>query len=93
MKLKLNNKIFEGFYDENGKLIVSLDSHSNKLFFKTWQDKSKNCPYKKDYVKNVDFVKETECGTLKNCFPLFGANEDFATLFFDSFEQKVLVKN
>ena len=86
MKLKLNNKIFEGRYNENGKLIISLDDDFDKLFFKKWQDKSKNGAYKKDYVENVDFVKVTERGTLKNSFPVLSANEDFVTLWYDLYE-------
>ena len=86
MKLKINNKIFEGRYNENGKLIIPLTDDFDKLFFKKWQDKSKNGAYKKEYVENVDFIKVTERGTLKNCFPVLSANEDFVTLWYDLYE-------
>ena len=86
MKLKLNNKIFIGTYNENGKLIIQLDDDFDKLFFKKWQDKSKNGAYKKDYIENVDFFKVTERGTLKNCFPVLSRNEDFVELVYDLYE-------
>ena len=90
MKLKINNKIFEGRYNENGKLIIPLTDDFDKLFFKKWQNKSKGengkLTYKKDYVENVDFVKVTEHGTLKNCFPVLSVNEDFVTLWYDLYE-------
>jgi hypothetical protein len=86
MKLNLNNKIFEGRYNENGQLIIPLDDDFDKLFFKKWQDKSKNGAYKRDYIEDVDFVKVTERGTLKNCFPILSANEDFVVLIYDFYE-------
>lgn len=89
MKLKLNNKIFEGRYNEGGKLIIPLDDGFDKLFFKKWQDKSKNgAPgySKSHYIEDVDFMKVTERGTLKNCFPVLSVNEDFVTLWYDSYE-------
>jgi hypothetical protein len=42
--------------------------------------------YKKDYVEDVDFVKVTERGTLKNCFPILSRNEDFVELVYDLYE-------
>lgn len=89
MKLKLNNKIFIGRYNENGKLIIPLNDDFDKLFFKKWQNKWQNKPdlfYKKDYVEDIDFVKTTERGILKNCFPILSKNEDFIELVYDLYE-------
>jgi hypothetical protein len=82
----MNNKIFIGTYNENGKLIIPLDDDFDKLFFKKWQDKSKNGAYKKDYIENVDFIKVTERGTLKYCFPVLSGNEDSVELVYDLYE-------
>ena len=72
MKVKINNKIFEGRYNDSGKLIIPLDDDFDKLFFKKWQNKASDVNgtmmYKKDYVQDVDFIKVTERGILKNCF-------------------------
>lgn len=86
MKLKLNNKIFEARHNESGELIVPLNDDVDKLFFKMWEDKSKNGAYKQDYAENVDFVKVTERGTLINCFPVLSNNEDFVTLWYDLYK-------
>ena len=87
MKLKINNKIFDGRYDKNGKLIIPLKDDFDKLFFKKWQDKSKNgAAYKKDFVEDVDFVKVTERGILKGCFPELSVNENYVTLWYDLYE-------
>jgi len=67
-------------------LIIPLDDDFDKLFFKKWQDKSKNGAYKKDYIENVDFIKVTERGTLKHCFPVLSRNEDSVELVYDLYE-------
>jgi len=90
MKLKINNKIFNGRYNEKDQLVIMLDDDFDKLFFKKWQNKSKGengvLTYKKDYVEDVDFIKVTERGTLKNCFPVLSKNEDFVTIHYDLYE-------
>jgi len=82
MEVKINNKIFVATSNESGKLIIPLNDDFDKLFFKKWENK-----YKKDYavnsVEDVDFVKVTERGTLKNCFPILSQNEDFVELVYD----------
>jgi len=86
MKLNLNNKIFVGRYDKNGKLIILLDDDFDILFFKKWQDKCKNVSCKNDYIKDIDFVKVSERGVLKSCFPILSRNEDFVELIYDLYD-------
>jgi len=91
MKLKINNKIFNGRYNEKDQLIVMLDDDFDKLFFKKWQnriiDENGTLTYnKKDYVEDIDFIKVTERGTLKNCFPMLSRNEDFVIIHYDLYE-------
>jgi hypothetical protein len=84
MKLKLNNKFFVAKYDKNDKLIISLDNDTDILFFREWEDKSNNFLHKKDYVKNVDFVKVTGNGIIINCFPILNKNENSVELVYDT---------
>lgn len=86
MKLIINNKIFIGRYNENGRLQIQLDDENDVKFFKNWEDKCKTSNSKTDYVDNIEFHKITECGFLKNCFPLLSINEDFVTLHYDLYD-------
>ncbi len=82
MKLIFEHKAYEGKYDKNGKLIIPLNDISDILFFKNWQNESRN-NVKKDYIKEVNFTKITEHGTLINCFPILHENEDSVELVYD----------
>jgi hypothetical protein len=42
MKLLINNTILDGEYDEDGKLFMPLNNISDILFFKEWENKTKN---------------------------------------------------
>jgi hypothetical protein len=86
MKLTINNKIFTGKYNENGRLLIPLDEGNDIIFFKKWQDKRKTAKCKLDYVENIEFYKITERGFLKNCFPIVNINEDFVELYYDLYE-------
>jgi hypothetical protein len=86
MKLIINNKIFIGRYNENGRIQIQLDDENDVKFFKNWEDKCKTSNSKMDYVDNIEFHKITERGFLKNCFPLLSINEDFVTLHYDLYD-------
>ncbi len=86
MKIKINNKIFKTRYNEQDKIIIMLDNDLDRLFFKKWKDKSNGSIKKEDYVEDVDFIKVTERGVLKNCFPLINMNEDYVELIYDSYK-------
>jgi hypothetical protein len=86
MKLIINNKIFIGRYNENGRLQIQLDDENDVKFFKNWEDKRKTSNSKMDYVDDIEFHKITERGFLKNCFPLLNINEDFVTLNYDLYD-------
>ncbi len=90
MKLILNNKIFIGRYNENGKLVIPLDNDFDKLFFRKWQNNRQNIDgtqrYKKKYIEDVSFIKTTESGVLKNCFPMLSEDEDFVELVYDLYK-------
>lgn len=87
MKLKLNNKIFIGRFNENSKLIISLEDDEDKHFFKKWQCRGGS---KKDYVEDVEFEKVTERGVLKNCFPILSMNEDSVELVYDYYKMTII---
>lgn len=86
MKLIINNKIFIGRYNENGRIQIQLDNENDVKFFKNWQDKCKTSNSKNDYIDNIEFHKITEHGFLKNCFPSLSLNEDFVILNYDLYE-------
>jgi len=90
MKLIINNKIFEGRYNEKGELVIVLDNDFDILFFKKWQDKAMNkngrLAYEKDYVEDIDFIKTTERGTLKSCFPVLSKDENLVAIHYDCYE-------
>lgn len=86
MELKLNDKIFIGRYDENGRLIIKLDNDEDIIFFKIWGNLSIQGIPKKDYVKDVEFRKVGETGTLKNCSPILNMNEDNVQINYDCIE-------
>ena len=87
MKLIINNKIFIGKYNENDRLQIQLDDDFDKLFFKKWESKA----FREDgslnlaieYKRDIDFIKSTERGFLRGCFPILSKNEDFVIINYD----------
>jgi len=86
MKVIINNKIFSGRYNNEGRLVIPLNDEVDIFYFKKWQDKNKTANSKSDYVEMVEFHKITERGFLKNCFPILSPNEDFVELHYDLYE-------
>lgn len=82
-KLKLNNKTFDTIDADNRSLTLLVEDKFDIIYFKKWQDRSKNGAYKKDYIEDVDFVKITEKGILKHCFPILNENETMVKLYYD----------
>ena len=82
-KLKLNNKIFDAIDADTRKITIQVDDDFDILFFTKWQNESNNGAYKKDYIRDVDFVKVTSKGALKNCFPIINENESMVDIYFD----------
>lgn len=83
MKININNKIFLGKYDENGKLIIPLNNNEDILYFQQWVSHKKDVSKKNDYVRNFDFTNGYEKGTLCNCQPFLSKNLDCVELVYD----------
>ena len=86
MKLEINNKTFNGKYNQDGQLVIPLEDNSDVIFFKKWQDLIKISQRKSDYVKDIKFEKITESGVFKYCFPRLSINEDYVELYCDLYE-------
>lgn len=83
MKININNKVFSGKYDEDGKLIILL-TDDDVLFFQQWEyEGRKGIISKKDYVKDFEFINGYEQGTLYNCQPILSKNLDWVNLIYD----------
>lgn len=81
--LKLNNKTFEAIDADNRCITLLLEDDFDVIFFKKWQNRANNGTYKKDYVEDVEFVKITEKGVLKHCFPILNENETKVKICYD----------
>ena len=86
MKVKINEKWFEGRYDDERKFIIPLSEEQDVIFFYKWQKKSNGQIPKSDYVKDVEYKTICESGILKNCYPILNLNEDAVWLTFDSYK-------
>jgi len=96
MKVKINEKWFEGRYNDERKFIIPLSEEQDIIFFYKWQKKSNlgfNGQYlngtaipKSDYVKDVEYKTICEFGTLINCYPILNLNEDEVWLKFDNYK-------
>ncbi len=96
MKVKINEKWFEGRYNDERKFIIPLSEEQDIKFFYKWQKKSNlgfNGQYlngtaipKSDYVKDVEYKTICESGTLINCYPILNLNEDEVWLKFDNYK-------
>lgn len=88
MEITINNKIYIGKYNEEGKLIIPLYNDNDKQFFIQWVNQKKDIMLKKDYVKNFDYIiwltKDSyDKGILLNCQPILSKNYDCVELVYD----------
>ena len=83
MEININNKIFLGEYDENGKVIIPLNTNEDVQYFQQWVSLKKDIMLKRDYVRSFDFKNGYEKGTLCNCQPSLSKNLDFVELIYD----------
>lgn len=81
-KIEINNKTFNAIDADNKKITISLSDNSDIIFFKKWQDKAKN-NHKRNYIQDINFVKITEKGILKHCFPIVNENETEVDIYYD----------
>jgi hypothetical protein len=86
MKVKINEKWFEGRYNDERKFIIPLSEEQDIIFFYKWEKKSNGKIPKSDYVKDVEYKTICESGTLINCYPILNLNEDGVWLKFDSYK-------
>lgn len=83
MEININNKIFLGKYDENGKLIIPLNTNEDVQYFQQWLSLKKDIMLKRDYVRDFDFINGYEKGTLCSCQPILSKNLDWVELVYD----------
>ena len=86
MKVKINEKWFEGRYNDERKFIIPLSEEQDIIFFYKWEKKSNGKIPKSDYVKDVEYKKICESGILINCYPILNLNEDEVWLKFDNYK-------
>jgi hypothetical protein len=84
MKVKINEKWFEGRFNDKLKFIIPLSEEQDVLFFYKWQNKNnKFAISKEDYTENIEYKSICEIGILKNCYPILDLNEDKVLLDYD----------
>jgi hypothetical protein len=89
MEININNKIFLGKYDENGKkiengkIIIPLNNNEDVKYFQQWVSLKKDTMLKRDYLRNFDFKDGYEKGTLCNCRPILSKDLDYVELIYD----------
>ena len=87
MKVKINEKWFDGRYDNERKFIIPLSEEQDVIFFYKWNKKhSKFGMPKEDYTKDIEYKTICESGILLNCYPILNLNEDAVHLDFDSYK-------
>jgi hypothetical protein len=85
MKVKINEKWFDGRYDNEKKFIIPLFEEQDVIFFYKWNKKHiKFGMSKEDYTKDIEYKTICESGILHNCYPILNLNEDAVWLYFDS---------
>ena len=92
MKLKINDKMFVGKYNDKQELVISLDNDVDIQFFKEWEDRKTIVKLKKDYVKDISIFKVNETGILRNCFPILNLNEDEVKIVYDFYSDRTLIE-
>jgi hypothetical protein len=88
MKVKINNKWFEGRFDDNKNFTIPLSDEEDIKFFYKWGNQSKWAGEKEDYVEDIEYRKICESGTLHGCYPILSPNEDEVILHFDVYKTK-----
>ena len=87
MKVKINEKWFEGRYNEERKFIIPLSEEQDVIFFYKWYKKSSKPGIpKEDYTEDIEYKTIFESGILHNCYPILNLNEDRVYLSFDSYK-------
>ena len=84
MKVKINEKWFEGRYNDERKFIIPLSEEQDVIFFYKWQKRSKSGLSKENYAEDIEYKTICESGILHNCYPILNLNEDAVHLAFDS---------
>lgn len=85
MKVKINDKWFEGRFNDERKFIIPLPKEEDILFFYKWGKKAVALVRSKaSYTKDIEYKQICESGILKNCYPVLNLNEDAVRLCFDS---------
>lgn len=83
MKVKINEKWFEGRYNDERRFIIPLSEEQDIIFFYRWEKARSKMP-KSEYVKDIEYKTICESGILNNCWPILNLNEDAVWLTFDS---------
>lgn len=86
MKVKINEKWFEGRYNDERKFIIPLSEEQDIIFFYKWNKHKKINMPKEEYTKDIEYKKICESGILHNCYPILNLNEDAVHLVFDSYK-------
>ena len=88
MELQINDKIFNGRYNDKQEIVISLDNDVDIQFFKEWEDRKTIVKLKKDHVKDIRIVKGYETGILRNCYPILNLNEDEVKIVYDWYSDR-----
>ena len=87
MKVKINEKWFDGRYDNERKFIIPLSEEQDIIFFYKWQKKrNARDVSKSDYTEDIEYKKICESGILNNCYPILNLNEDEVWLNIGSYK-------
>ena len=92
MELQINDKIFNGRYNDKQELVISLDNDVDIQFFKEWEDRKTIVKLKKDHVKDIRIFKLNETGILRNCFPILNLNEDEVKIVYDFYNDRTWIE-
>jgi len=88
MKVKINDKWFEGKFDNVRRFIIPLYAEIDVKFFYKWENKEKFGEKKQYYYEDIEYRRICESGILHNCYPVLSPNEDEVMLIFDSYKTK-----
>lgn len=88
MELQINDKIFNGRYNDKQEIVISLDNDVDIRFFKEWEDRKTIVKLKKDHVKDIRIVEGYETGILRNCYPILNLNEDEVKIVYDWYSDR-----
>ncbi len=87
MKVKINEKWFEGRYNDERKFIIPLSEEQDIIFFYKWQKKYNTFGVpKSEYTEDIEYKKICESGILNNCYPILNLNEDEVCLHISSYK-------